>query len=78
MSPFEALYGRPPPTIQRYISGSTSNDILDRDLIQRDVLLNHLKGNLQKAQQQMKHQADKKRKELKKEENLIITGMFKL
>ena len=58
MTPFEAMYGRPPPTLQRYITGSTPLHDIDCDLYNRDELLKQLKGNLADAKVRMKQAAD--------------------
>lgn len=44
-SPFEIVYGQPPPTIQRYIAGSTNLEALDTTLKSRDEILTILKIN---------------------------------
>ncbi|PHT71814.1 hypothetical protein T459_22599 [Capsicum annuum] len=62
MTPFQALYGREPPTIARYILGSTASELVDSYLLQRDEVLKVLKNNLLKAQNRMKLLADKSRK----------------
>ncbi|GMI82095.1 hypothetical protein HRI_001879000 [Hibiscus trionum] len=64
MTPFRALYGRDPPTILTYLEGSSRNTQLAQQLLERDELLRVLKTNLQRAQQRMKLQADKHRREL--------------
>ncbi|XP_038972753.1 uncharacterized protein LOC103696780 isoform X1 [Phoenix dactylifera] len=64
MTPFQALYGRAPPTIVRYMEGLTAVDEVDRTLANRDQLMKELKGNLEKAQGRMKQQADKNRREV--------------
>ncbi|KAJ0810360.1 putative nucleotidyltransferase, Ribonuclease H [Helianthus annuus] len=64
MTPFEVLYGRPPPTITRYIRDSTGSPLLAAQLRERDDLLLHLKANLSKAQATMKTAADKHRKDV--------------
>ena len=46
MSPFQALYGRIPPTIPRYTKSSTSVQALDDILAHRDCLLQALMINL--------------------------------
>ncbi|XP_004300989.1 PREDICTED: uncharacterized protein LOC101299196 [Fragaria vesca subsp. vesca] len=63
MSPFQAVYGRPRPTVQQYIPGTTSNNAVDVALQDRDTLLSHLKDHLATAQNCMKQQADKNRTE---------------
>ena len=49
MSPFEALFGRKPPTIPAYVLGCTSIQALDEILIERDALLCSLRDHLQHA-----------------------------
>lgn len=62
MSPFEALYGRPPPIIPRYNFGASPIHEVDASLLTRDTILARLKVNLQDAINQMKQQADTKRR----------------
>ncbi|XP_015160318.1 uncharacterized protein [Solanum tuberosum] len=64
MTPFQALYGQEPPTVTRYILGSTSSELVAAYLIHRDAVLELLKGNLIKAQTRMKNFADKHPTEL--------------
>ncbi|KAJ4780691.1 polyprotein [Rhynchospora pubera] len=63
MTPFEATYGRKPPSLLAYCAGSSGLEAVDQDLTMRDVILNQLRANLSKAQNAMKIFADKKRKE---------------
>ncbi|KAJ4809119.1 polyprotein [Rhynchospora pubera] len=63
MTPFEATYGRKPPSLLAYCAGSSALEAVDQDLTMRDVILNQLRANLSKAQNAMKIFADKKRKE---------------
>lgn len=65
MTPFQALYGREPPTILTYLEGSSSNGQLAQELLERDKLLKLLKHNLKKAQTRMKLQVDKHHRDLK-------------
>jgi len=64
IKPFQAVFGRPPPAVMHYeVDPKDPNPL--KDLLQlRDQLLSKLKGNLLKAQQYMKMQADKKRRDL--------------
>ncbi|GAU45358.1 hypothetical protein TSUD_239070 [Trifolium subterraneum] len=62
MTPFKALYGREAPTLIRYSAQETDLPDVREQLIQREAILNQLKGNLRRAQQVMKSNADKKRK----------------
>ena len=64
MSPFQILYGRLPPTISRYIRGSTGNALMEQHMLQRDEVLAILKKNLTKAQTRMKISANKSRREV--------------
>lgn len=57
-TPFQAPYGRPPPVIQNYISGSSTIVATDLELCERTELLQQLKNNLLQAQNRMKLQAD--------------------
>ncbi|MCI35477.1 transposon Tf2-1 polyprotein, partial [Trifolium medium] len=64
MTPFKALFGRDPPSLTRAI---VFNDVVDdavsAQLHSREQLLAQLQCNLNKAQQLMKGQADKKRRD---------------
>jgi hypothetical protein len=63
MTPFEAVYGRAPPTIPTYTTGSSMVDHVDRVLHDRAQISRLLKDNLTAAQSRMKQQADKHRSE---------------
>ncbi|MCH82977.1 Ty3/gypsy retrotransposon protein, partial [Trifolium medium] len=63
-SPFEVVYGRPPPTILRFLSNETKVAAVALELTERDEALNQLKSHLLRAQQQMKIYADKKRRDV--------------
>ena len=60
-TPFEAVYGRSPPTIPMYLRGSSKLEAIDYELKNRDEILSLLKSNLLSAQQRMKAHADKHR-----------------
>lgn len=60
-TPFEAMYGRQPPGLVRFLPGEVKMEAVRRDLQDRDEALHQLKYHLTKAQGQMKAQADKKR-----------------
>lgn len=61
MTLFQALYGRKPPTIARYVLGTSSNELVERYMIQRDEVMDLLKQNLSKAQRRVKEYTDNKR-----------------
>ncbi|XP_035541674.1 uncharacterized protein LOC118344675 [Juglans regia] len=63
MTPYQAVYGHPPPTLLSYILGTVTNDAANQFLNNRDQVINVLKQNLTEAQQRMKHYADKQRTE---------------
>jgi hypothetical protein len=64
VSPFEAVYGVPPPTMTSYIPGTTKIQAVDNLLHQREVILRDLRRNLLEAQVRMKSRADLHRREL--------------
>ncbi|KAH9680552.1 hypothetical protein KPL71_026590 [Citrus sinensis] len=64
MTPFQALYARPPPTVPFYHVGSSPVNEVDQALLTRDDLLRQLKHNLAKATNRMKQVADKRRRDV--------------
>ncbi|PNX92424.1 retrotransposon-related protein [Trifolium pratense] len=60
-TPYEVVYGRAPPSLYRWVQGETRVEAVQRDLLDRDEALRQLKAQLMRAQEKMKHQADKKR-----------------
>lgn len=63
MTPFQAVYGRAPPTIKDYTPGTSNVASLDDMLSARTLLLTTLKDNIAKAQSRMKKAADAHRRE---------------
>jgi hypothetical protein len=63
MTPYEAVYGYPPPTIPRYENGSAVDDTVDCELRTREEALESLKLNIQKAQNRMRQTYNKGRKD---------------
>uniref|UniRef100_A0A2N9FZS8 Reverse transcriptase n=1 Tax=Fagus sylvatica TaxID=28930 RepID=A0A2N9FZS8_FAGSY len=63
MTPFEAVYGRPPPSVHCYERGSIAVAYVEDTLLARDVILRILKDNLVLAQNRQKVQADRHRRE---------------
>ena len=61
VSPFEAVYGQPPPTLLSYIPGTTKVQAVDDLLRTRDQILSDLRHNLIVARDRMKSQADQHR-----------------
>lgn len=64
ISPFEAVYGIPPPTLLSYVPGTTHIHAVDKTLRDRDSILKDLRRNLVVAQNRMKTQADHHRREV--------------
>ncbi|WVZ18576.1 hypothetical protein V8G54_005898 [Vigna mungo] len=63
-TPFEIVYGRPPPSFSRFIQGETPVEAVAQDLMTRDEALKQLEYHLSRAQDLMTQQANKKRKEV--------------
>lgn len=61
VTPFEAVYGREPPTLIRFNIGETKVEAVQQELFDRDEALRQLKFHLNRAQGRMKCQADKRR-----------------
>ncbi|XP_042969094.1 uncharacterized protein LOC122301779 [Carya illinoinensis] len=61
-SPFEVVYGRPPPLLVSYEKGSASNNEVEQELIDRDEVLAKVKRELKKAQTRMKKYHDQGRR----------------
>lgn len=61
MSPFEAVFGRAPPSLADYLAGSSSVAAVDEILKDRSQLLVSLRENLQRAQHRMRNQANSRR-----------------
>lgn len=64
MTPFLALYGRPPPSIPHYDTGASAIQEADQMLASRDEILQQLKVNLSRSINHMKQKADAKRKDI--------------
>lgn len=60
-TPYQIVYGQPPPSLPIYISGSCHIQAVDEELVDRDTILQLLKNKLNKAQATMKHYADLRR-----------------
>ncbi|XP_047160821.1 uncharacterized protein LOC124830981, partial [Vigna umbellata] len=62
-TPFETIYGRPPPTLTRFIPGETLVEVVAQDLQTWDEAINQLQHYLTRAQERMVQYANRKRKE---------------
>ncbi|GMJ04991.1 hypothetical protein HRI_004168300 [Hibiscus trionum] len=63
VTPYQALYGQPPPVHVPYIAGDSLVAEVDRSLQHREAALKMLQFHMKRAQDRMKIQADKKRKD---------------
>ncbi|CAM8888539.1 unnamed protein product [Rhodiola kirilowii] len=61
MTLFEAVYGRPPPTVLDYSPSTTKVAAVDSLLTSRTQLLATLKANIQRGKLRMKNQVDQHR-----------------
>lgn len=52
-TPFEIVYGRPPPLLARFIPGEVLVEAVAQDLMERDEALNYLKFHLNRVQNHM-------------------------
>ncbi|KAA0038135.1 putative retroelement pol polyprotein [Cucumis melo var. makuwa] len=64
-TPFQAVYGRPPPPLLPYGERKMPNNKVESLLKARDLAINALKENLYVAQNRMKKMTNKKRRKLK-------------
>jgi hypothetical protein len=64
MTPFQALYGRLPPSIPHYTDGLSRVNEVDQSLLNQDEVLQQLKMNLEFAATRMKHMGDRMRQEV--------------
>jgi hypothetical protein len=53
-TPFEVVYGKKPPSLPQYLSGTTSIEALDSLLTNREIVLQTLRKKLLKAEEDMK------------------------
>ncbi|KAJ0970323.1 hypothetical protein J5N97_023200 [Dioscorea zingiberensis] len=58
MTPYEAVFGRAPPSLLDYVAGSTSVAAVDTLLTERSQILSTLRSNLIRAQNRMSTQAN--------------------
>lgn len=64
-TPFQLVFGRPPPPLISYGDRKSSNNEVELMLKERDLAINALKENLSVAQNRMMKMADLKRREMK-------------
>lgn len=64
LTPFEITFGKKPPTIPHYLTGTSTIDVVDDFLVHRDAAFISFKKKLLKAQQTMKKFANNNRREV--------------
>nr|KYP64474.1 Transposon Ty3-G Gag-Pol polyprotein [Cajanus cajan] len=64
LTPFEAMFGHPPPNIPQNLIGDSLNVAAHSEVTTRDAILRKLHSNLHKAQEAMKRWADTCRRDL--------------
>lgn len=72
MTPYQVVYGKPPPTLPSYVAGSSSVAATDELLTDCEEILELLQRNLTKAQIRMKNIADGKRKDISYEVDYFV------
>ena len=68
MTPFQALYGRLPPTIPHYHIGMSPVNEVDQQLATRDEILSLLKANLHAANNRMQQLTNSKKHDIEFQE----------
>jgi len=63
-SPFELVYGRPPPSIRSYVPGDARLPAVEKAMKDRDEFLSEVRDRLEQAQQQHKVAYDRRHREL--------------
>lgn len=64
ITPFQAVYRRPPPPLISYGEQSTINSTLEQQLLERDIALNVVQEKMRLAQERMKKFTDRNRREV--------------
>ena len=64
-TPFQIVYGRPPPPLVLYGDRKIDNNSVEKLLKERDLVISAFKENLLTAQNNMKKQVDLHRREMK-------------
>ncbi|GJV14756.1 putative mitochondrial protein [Tanacetum coccineum] len=60
-TPYQAVYGQPPPNHISYNKGESMVEVVDRSLLAREAAIQLLKFHMKRAQDKMKNLADKNR-----------------
>jgi len=62
-TPYEIVYGQPPPIHLSYLPGESSIELVDRSLLKREQMLKVIKFHLKRAQESMKQLANRHKSE---------------
>lgn len=61
MTPFEVIYGKPPPALPQYLQGTSTSEAVDSLISSHQEIHEKLQRRLNKAHETMKRFADAKR-----------------
>ena len=64
LTPFQIIYGKPPPTLPHYLQGMSSNEAVDSLITSRQEIHQKLQRRFTKTQDTMKRLADAKRRDV--------------
>ncbi|GJS82126.1 retrotransposable element Tf2 [Tanacetum coccineum] len=64
-TPYEAVFGKPPPVHIPYVRGESKVDLVDKTLSEREAAVDTLSFHINRAQSIMKSQADRERTDKK-------------
>lgn len=64
-TPYEVLYGQPPPLHLLYLPNESKVEVVEHSLSEREASIQRLKYHLSRAQNRMQQLADKKRSDRK-------------
>ncbi|XP_014491049.1 uncharacterized protein LOC106753708 [Vigna radiata var. radiata] len=75
-TPFDTVYGRSPLSFSRFVPGETPVEAMTQDLMTRDETLKQLRFHLNRAQDLMAQQANKKRRKAQAARKSRIHSVF--
>lgn len=64
MTLFQAMFGRPPPSLIDYIEGTATTEAIESNLHQRKLIIQALRTNLKRTRQSMKDKANAHRRDI--------------
>ena len=72
LTPYEVVFGKSPPSFPDYLKGTSNNDAVDTMICTRNAIHDTLCRKLAKAQNDMKHFADKSRRDVEYEIGQLV------